>query len=254
MTTIVGKIPESQIQVQDEVLLWAVEKRVEASVSFSRDAQWITLRTNFLRYDAAQGVLQIEVCRAEADSAASLALPNPGDKIGVSFRRGHKKCLFVSTLMMIQPTGETGDCGQTLVLRVPKQLRSVQRRAYQRIVVPEGVFIAAKIWEGGVPVRDSMAWPICSGRLANISMGGALIESRVDQNPRLSSGEIVGIEIMLKPGMALVFDGMFRHCVATGNCRIGLGFHFPALEHELPGRSTIDELSSFISRVRAMPG
>ncbi|HWL93394.1 MAG TPA: hypothetical protein VNT79_07650 [Phycisphaerae bacterium] len=244
-----ANIPTAEADALEAVLRWAVEKRIEANVSYSEGARWISLRTNFLQYDSENNILQLAVLREGRETGPSGSLPGPGHSVGISFRRGHRKCLFLSTLLLVQPGN--GD-SETLIVRVPKQVRSVQRRAYQRVVVPEGHFVAAKIWEGGAPQKGAVAWPVCSGKLINISMGGALVEARVDQNPRLSSGEIVGIEITARPGVSLLFDGMFRHSVASGACHLGLGFHFPALEHETPGRSSISDLSEFINRVRGM--
>ncbi len=242
-----------QHDAQGTALAWAVEKQIEANVSYMLDGRWTSLRTVFVRADAEQGVFQLAVNRTPAGDSTSQTMPAIGEQVGISFRRGHKKCLFVTPILTVQ-SGVGPDNAQTelLVLRTPKGMRSLQRRAYQRVVVPEGVFVAAKIWEGGVPVDGAVAWPVCSGRVANISMGGVLIETRVDQNPRLSSGEVVGVEITTRPGASLMLDGMYRHCMVDGEQRLGLGFHFPAIEHELPGRSSITDLAEFVAKVRAM--
>lgn len=251
MTT--SPIPTAESDAQAAILQWAVEREVEANLSVASGGRWMSLRTHFMRFDPAQGIIQVAVDAPEEGSSPSPGLPPQGERVGVSFRRGHKKCLFVSTLIMSQSEcGKDGIKRDTLVLRVPRQVRSIQRRAFQRVIVPEGVFIAAKIWEGGIPEEGSMSFPVCSGRVANVSMGGVLVETRVDQNPRLSSGEVVGVEIAPRPGESIVLDGMYRHCVTDGRNRLGLGFHFPGIEHELPGRASITQLSDFIARVRSM--
>lgn len=247
--------PNAESESHSTVLNWAVDKQVEANVSFSNESRWHNLRTNFRRFDPEQGIMQVVVANGSNGEPQSVPMPSTGEQVGVSFRRGHKKCLFLSTLMMVQAERDAdGSNIETLVLRLPKQVRAIQRRAFQRVIVPEGIFIAAKIWEGGLPGSGSDSWPICSGRVSNISMGGVLVETRIDQNPRLTSGEVVGVEITTRPGEAILLDGMYRHCVMDGQQRLGLGFHFPGIEHELPGRATIAQLSDFVARVRAMQG
>ncbi|MBX3395148.1 MAG: PilZ domain-containing protein [Phycisphaerae bacterium] len=237
---------------QTAVLNWAVEKQVEANISFAMEGRWVSLRSVFRRFDAGNGIIQV-VIEEDAPESGENRFPGTGEQVGVSFRRGHKKCLFLTHVVTAQP--EKNADGRTnvgVVLRLPSQVRAIQRRAYQRVIVPENTFVAAKIWEGGVPTEGAVAWPVCSGRVANISMGGVLIETRADQNPRLSSGEVVGVEITTRPGESLLLDGMYRHCVMDGQRRLGLGFHFAGIEHELPGRATIQQLSDFVARVRAM--
>jgi len=138
-----------------------------------------------------------------------------------------------------------------LVLRTPAEIRELQRRVYQRLVIPQESFIAIKIWEGGVPLEGGVAWPLCSGRVANVSVGGVLVDVRVDQNPRLHSGDIVGVEITTRPGSpSICVDAQYRHCVMTGEDRLGLGFQFVGLEHDQAGHSSVLEVAEYVRSLR----
>lgn len=231
-------------------LEWAAENKPDITISRATEGGWEHLRSRFMALDSQNGVLKITY------PLSSSSGPPPeiatGEELGISFRRGHKKCLFVCPVAMrCREPHAPGEAADTLVLRAPKEVRELQRRVYQRLVIPQESFIAIKIWEGGVPVEGAVAWPLCSGRVANVSVGGVLVDVRVDQNPRLCAGDIVGIEITTRPGSpAICLDGQYRHCVMTGEDRLGLGFQFVGLEHDLEGHSSVLEVAEFVRHLR----
>ncbi|MFQ5429250.1 MAG: PilZ domain-containing protein [Phycisphaerae bacterium] len=232
------------------LLNWGAENRVELAVSCAVDGGWASLRSRLIRFDPHQDVLQIDYPLMQADRAPA-EFPI-GTELGLSFRRGHKKCLFVSPVVLRRTdTDEAGGRVDTLILRAPRHVRALQRRAYQRIIIPSERFIAVKLWEGGVPRSDLPSWPICAGRVANISVGGVQVDIRTDRNPRLSTGDILGIEITVRPGTSsLLLEGRYRHCLMRDGDRLGLGFQFVGLEHERPERSSITELAEFVRSLR----
>lgn len=234
----------------DSILKWAVDRRAEITVSHSAERGWRNLRSHFIRYDPEQNVLEI-ACPL---TSAHLDVPKiaVGDPVGVSFRRGHKKCIFVSpTIMRRQEVGADGATTETLVLRAPVEIRQLQRRVYQRVIVGPDWFIGVRIWEGGTPENASVSWPLCSGRLVNVSAGGALVDVRADQNPRLGVGDVVGLEINTRAGPAsLRVEGQYRHCTAGEDERLGLGFQFVGLEHDRPGRATLPQVAEFVRSLR----
>lgn len=238
--------------VRAQVLEWAVGKRCDLAVSLAVEGGWATMRSRFLRLDSEQGVLQI------AYPLAPENVPMPeivaGDELGLSFRRGHKKCIFVSRMLMrCRATEDGGEAIDALVLRTPSCVRALQRRAYQRVIVPAGHFIAVKLWEGGVPAAGAVVWPICSGHVANASLGGIMVDIREDQNPRLQVGDVVGVEITVRPGgPSISVDARYRHCVAAQTGRIGLGFQFVGMEHEGPDHSSIADVAGFVQRLRRL--
>jgi c-di-GMP-binding flagellar brake protein YcgR len=143
----------------------------------------------------------------------------------------------------------------TLLLRVPSNLRELQRRVYRRVTVPFDRFIAVKIWEGGAPAPDEPSWPLCSGRLSNVSVGGLLVEIRADQNPRLTVGDHVGVEITANVGRPpLLVEAQYRHCCLHAADRLGLGLQFIGLEHDLPGRSPIENVAEFVRTLQRETG
>lgn len=233
------------------ILEWAVQRQAGITVSVESDGQWCNLRSHLVRFDPDADVLKI-VYPISLDSSHAPEIP-VGTELGVSLRRSHKKCIFVSPVILRccdpQPDGESLD---VLVIRAPRQIRELQRRVYQRVVVPTDQFTAVKLWQGGLPSRDEPSWPICSGRLANISVGGLRVDVSAERNPRLGVGEIVGVEITdVANHDTLVAEAQYRHCTMVGSDRLGLGLQFLGLEHELPGRTSIVRIAEFVKRLRA---
>ncbi len=234
---------------QSAVLQWAAERRTDLMVSQPLENGWSNLRSTFMRFDPQTGVIQITFPYSPGGQEPEIL---PGDELGLSFRRGHKKCLFVSIVVLRQAdTDAAGNSVDTLVLRAPREIRALQRRAYQRVIVPPHRFIGARLWEGGAPKDTTTVGPICSGRVANISVGGVLVELRVEQNPRLASGDLVGIEITPdRSRQPLMLEGQYKHCLMQGGDRLGLGFQFMGLEHVMPGQATLTQIADMVNQLR----
>jgi len=231
---------ELEVASHESMLAWAAERHVDVNVTQCVEGEWQTFRAVFASFDSDKNAIVLQEVAEKQSLDVSL---QPDIEVGVAFRRGHKKCLFTTKI--------TGQDGDTLLLREPQSVRAVQRRAYQRVNIPAHRFIPVKVWEGGLPNSGEVCFPICSGRVANISMGGVLVDVRSDQNPRLQDGDMVGIEIIRRPDVKpLLLEGQFRHCVTEDAERLSLGFQFLGLEHDLPGRSSLSEVAEYVRGVR----
>lgn len=232
------------------VLAWAASKEAPLTISVQCGGQWYNLRSQLKQFDETQGLLEILYPISPLGGASPEY--EPGTQMGVTFRRGHKKCAFVgSVLLRRRACGSDGQPVDLLILRMPERMRELQRRSYQRITLPADRFIPVKLWQGGAPMAGETNWPLCAGKIGNISLGGLLVDIRREHNPRLSVGETVGVEIQVSPGMPpIVADGQYRHCAASGTDRMGLGVQFLGLEQELPGRSTLAQIATFVNEMR----
>lgn len=233
------------------ILAWAAERQSPISASLLTEGRWCILRSQLMQYDPAGHALKILYpFVAEEGRQPEITI---GQELGISLRRGHKKCVFVCRVLMRQSdhsdSGQRVDC---LILRAPRQMRELQRRVYQRVIIPEDRFVAVRLWQGSLPSQGEPCWPICSGRAANISLGGVLVDIRSEQNPRLGVGELVGVEITHMPSKPpLALEAQYRHCLMTGPERMGLGLQFLGLEHDRPNRTSIAELAGFVRGLRA---
>jgi len=243
----------------EAVLIWAASKRVPVMVSLEQEGCWQNVRTQLVEFDAGEKLLKLEMTPAAGPGGDGIAVAPaavqvaPGQLVGMTFRRGHKKCVFVTRVVVLQNAegSDPASATQVLVLRAPRDVRELQRRSYQRITLPPDQFVAVRLWQGGLPSKDQTVGPSCSGRVGNISLGGILVDIRKEHNPRLAVGENVGVEITPRPGGApLLVEGQYRHCVITGEDRLGLGVQFLGMERERPGCSTLADVNAFIGDVR----
>ncbi len=248
--------PTPANEAQPSVFDWALQKKAELVVSCAVDGEWVRLRSHLLRVDAQHQVLQIAYPMPGPDQAPVEI--SAGAELGLAFRKGHKKCIFVSPVVVRRGDEDVdGTPMDTLILRMPKQVREFQRRAYQRATVRADRLIPVKLWKGGAPGRadaengENAGWPICSGRLVNVSLGGLLLEIREQQNPRLRTGDQVGLEVSPRPDKPpIILEGRYRHSVARPDGRIGLGFQFVGLEHEAADSSIMETLAEFVRSIR----
>ena len=231
-------------------LAWAAQKKSPLTVSLLTEDGWHSLRSSVIRNDPEKGVFQIVFPIAPASAAPPEI--TVGQELGIALRRGHKKCVFVSRILLRRADKtDDGEPVDTLLLKAPTQMRELQRRVYQRVVIPAEYLIPVKLWHGGLPNRGETAWPLCSGRLSNVSLGGILLDIAADQNPQLGVGDLVGVQIKPEPdAAAILVEAQYRHCLVTSPGRIGIGLQFIGLEHDRPGRTSITEIAQFVKHAR----
>lgn len=246
-------LPAPIVQPRTNALDWALENEAALSICLLPENRYNNMRSQFVGRDADHGLLQIlyPIC---GDHQAPPEIVT-GTELGLSFRRGHKKCMFASSVVTRQSARlNDGTTADTLVIRAPDEIREMQRRLYQRVTVPEDRLVPCKLWQGE-PSKNGVAWPICAGRINNLSLGGVLLDIRAEHNPRLSVGEIVGVEITVRPNQpSLMTDGQYRHCSLMGTDRLGIGIQFVGLEKETAGRATLTQIAEFIRELRRHPG
>ncbi len=232
------------------VLEWAAQRQVALTVSLHTEGRWFNMRSRLIRFSPDEQLAQISLpMPCQTDPQPEFL---PQQQLGFAFRRGHKKCLFMGQVVMRrqEPTAD-GKTEDTLLVRVADGLKELQRRAYQRFTVPADMFIAVKIWEGAPLTQDEPSWPLCSGKLGNFSAGGILVIVREDQNPRLTVGENVGVELTRQQGSRMILaEAQYRHCCLSGSDHLGLGFQFIGLEHNIPGRASVADVAEFAKELQ----
>ena len=223
------------------ILQWAVHRHEQASLTLQREGDWVVGRSNFLWLD-------------EASSSVGVAYPAfgahvppleivPAEALGVSFRRGHKKCVFLSRVRSRQ-CGVDGTAH--LVLECPDEVREYQRRAYQRATVPPGRRIPVGVFRGSEPNQL-----LCAGAVRDISAGGTQIELDAPYDARMRVGDAVRLELTADSGSpALVLPGVFRHAASMASGRIAIGVQFRGLEATPDGHAVLNLISNLVNEFR----
>lgn len=229
------------IATRNRIFQWAVRRHEQVSLTFQRDGQWVGGRSNLLWFDEASGGLGIGY-PAFSPQTAPLEI-TPGDSLGVSFRRGHKKCVFASRVVARQ---QGPDGAAHLVLECPDELHEYQRRAYQRAAVPPGRRIPAMIRRSG-----DLNGLLCAGNIRDISAGGTQIELDAPYDARMRVGDAIRLELTPEPGApALVLPGVFRHASALSSGRIAIGIQFCGLEASRDGHAVLSLISRLVNEFR----
>lgn len=170
-------------------------------------------------------------------------LPEPGDSIGCTFRVGHKKCMFESTVDQTERLPEAA----SVILRRPSQIQQLQRRVFERSAPPPGDIIAIRFWrEQNDNANTSGLRDIRHGQLEDISAGGLRVKVARPQD--IEDGAVYRCTFAAKPGKPpFLLDAILRHREAAEEGRASLGFQIIGLEATAEGRRTLDRLARLVS-------
>ncbi len=174
---------------------------------------------------------------------AEVELPHAGSSIGCTFRVGHKKCMFESTVSAIEQRDEDA----SVMLRWPSQVQQLQRRVFERCIPPDNSAIAVRFWRDDGPVgHESGLRDVRNGQLEDLSAGG--IRVKVSREQGLEDGAVFRCSFTPKPGKPpFLVDAVLRHRAAADQSRSSLGFQFIGLEATAEGRRTLDRLARLVS-------
>lgn len=220
-----------------QILGASAEKRLRLVVTHRRDGGWRAFKGQF-QAPVQPGVGFAALMENEAGGGAG---PVVGDAVGVSFRFGHKKCMFSTTVRSIERKG--GEC----VVRFawPAQMQQLQRRAYERVAPPPDQVVAVRFWRA-----DSAESPeqrdVKHGQLEDLSAGGMRLKVSAATDVETD----VAYQCLFAPRAGappVMLEAMLRHREAGDKGRIALGFQFLGLETTSDGQKTLDRLARIVS-------
>jgi hypothetical protein len=179
-------------------------------------------------------------------------LPQAGDVVGLTFRRGHKKSLGSALLRAVDRGAER----VRFTTAWPEQLQQFQRRAFERGVPPRGTVIAVRFWRED-PDGDTAfeQREVRHGQIEDLSAGGMRVKTADVNN--LELGATYRCVFAPRVGApALIVDAALRHRETLPEGRVSLGWQFIGLETTPEGRKALDRLSRIVSqfhRVKIRP-
>jgi len=236
-----------------ETLRQAVDRHVPATLTFRQENHWATLHSRVLAMT--ETCLLLELPAPEA----GVVLPRPrvGDDLGVSFKLKHYKHMFASPVRSIEQMNYEGVQIEAVYAACPGSLQRLQRRAYNRVNVPEGRIVRAAFWLGSKedePSGTSPENPVWSGRIVDLSAGGFQARIEGDASSSLEEGALVGVRLAFGPARETVYvDAQFRHVQIEGENAI-MGFQFVGLAYGPEGRHAIDLIAAKVAEFQSLTG
>ena len=169
--------------------------------------------------------------------------PAAGELVGVSFRRGHKKCLFSTVVVEPNELTAVGAGADVFAVRWPQQLQELQRRAYQRACPPPERRIRVAFGPPAESCEDSAHQ---DGLLQDLSAGG--IRVRCGEEPLLAVNQSVRLTFALRSRKEqFAVDGTFRHCEALAQGGYAVGFQFVGLETSIAGQELLNRIARVVA-------
>lgn len=230
---------------KNEILNWAVEQQALCVLTSHTTTGWRTEKAKFIEGAGDNGKLVLAFAKGNGETAADYT---PGERVGLSFRRGHKKCMCASVVLGVAQGAEGSAEADRVILRWPDAMQELQRRVYYRATPSRRVHV--RYWNGGVARRadaESADSGIGFGTLLDLSAGGMRI--RVQDRPgEFVEGDAFGCAFAPKPrAETVVLDGVFRHLQHEEDGSWSIGLQFVGLETSERGRQTLADLANIVT-------
>ena len=235
---------------KNEIVAAAIEQKMPVVISGRCPAGWRPYKSKFRFGGAVVGRLLLAPPQRTGDEDPRSFVP--GERVGVTFRRGHKKCMFSTIVLGQGPVelGEPGSAVECVELQWPQALQELQRRVYYR-AAPPGRRVHVRFWPGGVRKRaeaEHGSRGVLSGILMDLSAGGMRIMTTEVSADTFVEGDTIGCAFAPKPrGQTLVLDAVFRHLQAEENGAYSVGAQFVGLETSERGRKTLAGLATIVT-------
>ena len=226
----------------DQIIRDLIDKQLPAVLSCHWPDGWRTCRLHFVSGSPESKTITVQTRRGD-DQARDPVLPT-GQTVGVTFRLGHKKCMFAAVVQSIADHDEN----RLLTLRWPEKIHQLQRRAYERAVPPAGRVIPVRFWrEEGASTAQAESRRVKHGQLEDLSAGGMRIQTA--DSSELKIGRTYRCVFAPQPGAPpLVLGATLRHHQRTDQGRASLGLHFVGLETTPEGRHLLDRLVKVVNQ------
>ncbi len=228
-------------QRKDEILADAVLRELEITITHRITDSWRTYRASFVACDEGKQFICTTKPKPKQDVPA--VIPPIGAALGVTFRLGHKKCMFSTTREPVPL-----ECDQnSFAIAWPDHLQHLQRRAYKRVSPPAGVVVSVQFWRVSLPAsEDRKKREVYYGELEDISAGGMRVDAA--HTAAIDAGQSCECLFVPRPGEApIILDAILRYKEDAGHDRASLGFQFVGLETSFEGREMLARLARVVS-------
>ena len=234
--------------VAQAILSDAIRSRTPAVLTYQTPAGWAMLKSRLVGVQNDGQRLLLDLPRVTEPAEPQ---PETGQNLGVSFRRGSRKCVF--SAMVVDETVATIDGCRTAVLRVtwPDDLAELQRRLYQRTLVPQGRLIPVDLWLARAgDDRQPEAMPH-RGKMLDLSAGGLSVELPREVRPRWREDDQLSCRFAAGPDRSPVeVTARVTHYSREGDGHVRLGLQFLGLDACEWGRQMLQQIQHITNRLQ----
>ncbi len=219
-----------------DMLREAIRRGLHLTITYRGPVSWRSYKGLFTPSHA--GESQLKACIKIDEGPDGYGLPRAGSSLGVSFRFGHKKCMFASTLRSVRESND----GLVVTLDAPARLSHLQRRVFERVMLPADAAIAVRFWHEDEDAKPPQERDVRYAQLEDLSAGG--MRMRGSKVGDLSLNSTFRCAFAPQPNSpVLVLDAVLMHSEEVENGRASLGLHFIGLEATQQGQIDLENLA-----------
>jgi hypothetical protein len=244
---------------REKVLQTAIDLKVPVIMSYLSKDKWHVAKVLLTNLDGDR--LAVESLVSRRQRPINIRVDQP---VGVSFKYGHGKFVFDTTVKALEPSTDPEtqrQRGGIIVLAFPDKIEVIQRRNYFRVNVPESLKVKVLLWprsgrrEQADPKHDAgvEAHNCCQGRLMDISAGGTqvIVPKQNDAGQAsFKKGQFISIRFTPVPyETPLILNAQIRNILPTvDEQNSSLGLQFVGLEASPEGREVLSRLIGIVER------
>jgi hypothetical protein len=226
---------------RDEIIADAARRSTPVVVTRRENQNWVSHKSHFRGATEDRSRLLI-AAGDEVGLGRGEGLLR-GERVGVAFRRGHRKCMFSAVVEEVSPAGDW------LALQWPEQIQELQRRAYYRSAPPRGITLPIRFWAPEPGPRTGITAPPDGahfGTMIDLSAGGIRISS--SEGGDVEIGQTVLCHFGCKRGAPpMTLEATLRHRIPAERGAEALGFQFIGLETTPAGQKCLVRLAKIVS-------
>lgn len=235
---------------RDAILQQVIARGTRVTVTERGESGWRMHTGTFLPETGGEGLIWVELGDEPREpggvGGAGLA---PGREIGLTFRRGHKKCICCCTVERC----ESGGGGVTRIgLRLPRQVQELQRRVFERTEPAKDcpIEVELRALPGGTSTSTGA---VIRGSLIDISAGGIRVRTSAAGKIEVGAGYLCSLRSDAAR-MALTVEAVLRHAEAPVDGTASLGLQFIGLEASTQGYEKLLGLARFVKSLQRRTG
>ena len=217
----------------------ALMKKMPLAITKKQGEDWEMYKSHIISIQGHRMVISMP----EAREGQVPMDADKGQELALSFKKGYNKCLFTSRIISSGRTEtDPGKFTETLMIYIPEQVEKIQRRVYERTMVPEGDLISVNFW----PVNDSKNR--YTGELTDLSGGGVGVNVKKEVIPTIESEQHCTVQFVPLPGHEpIMATAIYRHISEPEDTIRKIGFQFIGLETSEQGRMILRRIGRVVT-------